>query len=368
MSLNIFHTSEADTCEAVSKIKKSFNGSNPKLIIYFSSTKYDPKMVSEQFALQFPDSETFGCTTSGELISGGMYKDSIVAMALENDKVKDFKIEVIPNIANNLDLDPTIDSINSSLGDFNTLNDENFYGIILVDGLSGAEEKLMDSLGTKTNINIVGASAGDDLKFSKTYVMHNGKTYSDAAILAVIESGVKFDFIKTQSFKSTDLTLIPTKVNHETREVLEFNNKPASEAYSEALGVSIEEIATLFMKHPLGLMVGNEPFVRSPQMVTENGAIKFYCNVSEGMELKILESTDIVEDTKSIIDTLFAKNNDVSGIINFNCILRTLELESKNQTEDYGKVFSKIPTIGFSTYGEEFIGHINQTATMLVLN
>ena len=43
-------------------------------------------------------------------------------------------------------------------------------------------------------------------------------------------------------------------------------------------------------------------------------------------------------------------------------------LESKNQTEDYGNVFSKIPTIGFSSYGEEFIGHINQTATMLVLN
>jgi len=48
------------------------------------------------------------------------------------------------------------------------------------------------------------------------------------------------------------------------------------------------------------------------------------------------------------------------------CILRTLELESKGITEAYGKLFTDIPTIGFSTYGEEYIGHINQTSTMLV--
>jgi hypothetical protein len=56
----------------------------------------------------------------------------------------------------------------------------------------------------------------------------------------------------------------------------------------------------------------------------------------------------------------------ITGIINFNCILRTLELKQKNLTGEYGDLFTSIPTIGFSTYGEQYIGHINQTATMLV--
>ena len=56
----------------------------------------------------------------------------------------------------------------------------------------------------------------------------------------------------------------------------------------------------------------------------------------------------------------------VSAMINFHCILRTLELENKELTEPYGRIFTDIPTIGFSTYGEEYIGHINQTSTILV--
>ncbi len=80
----------------------------------------------------------------------------------------------------------------------------------------------------------------------------------------------------------------------------------------------------------------------------------------------MLESTNIVEDTKNAIKDKTKEMGGISGIINFHCILRTLELEQKNQTNNYGKIFSDVPTIGFSTYGEEYLGHINQTSTMLV--
>lgn len=92
----------------------------------------------------------------------------------------------------------------------------------------------------------------------------------------------------------------------------------------------------------------------------------FYCNILVGMEVSLLESTNIVEDTKKALNNKIKEMGEISGIINFHCILRTLELEQKDQTRDYGKIFTDIPTIGFSTYGEEYLGHINQTSTMLV--
>ena len=45
---------------------------------------------------------------------------------------------------------------------------------------------------------------------------------------------------------------------------------------------------------------------------------------------------------------------------------RALPVEEKQQCDAYGALFAEVPTIGFSTYGESYIGHINQTSTMLV--
>lgn len=84
------------------------------------------------------------------------------------------------------------------------------------------------------------------------------------------------------------------------------------------------------------------------------------------MNLSLLESKNIVEDTQAAITKKQQEMPTITGIVNFHCILRTLELENKNQTTAYGNIFKDIPTIGFSTYGEEFIGHINQTSTMLI--
>lgn len=82
-------------------------------------------------------------------------------------------------------------------------------------------------------------------------------------------------------------------------------------------------------------------------------------------ELDLLESTDIIADTQKAVEDKVKDLGKVAGMINFHCILRTLELESKGITEPYGRIFRDIPTIGFSTYGEEYIGHINQTSTIL---
>lgn len=350
---------------AVSDIREQLAGPDVKTVLFFASSSYDADSLAGKMQAAFGNTPVFGCSTSGEIVSGKMLKNSVVAMSFNSKVVGDIRVEVVENIRTENRIDDTMASFGKYYKTPMSALDHNKYvGIILVDGLSGAEERLMDRIGDLTNVTFIGGSAGDDLKFAGTCVFANGKAYSNAAVLALMKPETAFDIIKTQSFCSLPKKLVATKVNEAAREVLEFNNMAASKAYAEALGKPVGDASNSFMRNPVGLMAGDEPYVRSPQQMRGDSMV-FYCNILQGMELSLLESTDIVSDTRLAVEKKKKEMGGISGIINFHCILRTLELESEGRTGEYGKIFADMPTIGFSTYGEQYIGHINQTSTML---
>jgi hypothetical protein len=353
-----------DPQDAVADIQNQLIGIDPKLVIFFASTSFAPDEIAERMEAAFPTAETFGCSTAGEITTGKMLTKSLVAMAFNQQAIKNSKVEVLEDLNKE-----SYRAFNAFQRHFSKsmkeMDPKQYVGIILIDGLCRKEELIMDKMGDLTNVNFIGSSAGDDLKFESTYVYANGKSYNQAAVLAILEPATDITFVKTQSFRELPQKLTVTKANEFTREVYEFNGKPAAVAYAEAMGVSVEEATKRFMHNPVGLIFEGEPFVRSPQQIKGNSML-FYCSVKEGMELSLLESTDIIASTKQSLDAARTELGGISGVINFNCILRTLELNQKGLSEEYGKVFEGVPTVGFSTYGEQYIGHINQTATMLV--
>ncbi len=366
MNIVSAYSSAESVAAAVCELQGEFANLDVKMVVYYASSKYAPEAVSLKMQEAFPAAAVFGCSTAGEIASGKMMTNSITAMAFNAQALSDVEIAVVENLQDEQGVEQAFASFARHFGaSMLDLNPKRYVGIVLVDGLSGAEERLIDKIGDLTDITFIGGSAGDDLKFAATHVYANGKSYQGAAVLALLKPAVEFSFIKTQSFNVLPETLVVTKANEEKREVVEFDNQPAAEAYARALGISVAEAADRFMHNPVGLVIDGEPFVRSPQRI-KDGSMFFYCGVVEGMELSILESTDIIDDTRKALGEARAQLGSISGVINFNCILRTLELEQKQATVAYGALFAEVPTVGFSTYGEQYIGHINQTATMLL--
>lgn len=354
-----------DVDDAVVDIRKQLGQDEPVLVIFFASPAYQPERIAAAMAQAFPSAVTFGSTTAGEIVAGRMLTHSVVAMAFGSEAIKSVRVEVLE------DLDtPGYGAFAAFEEHFGTsmaaMDPARYAGILLVDGLSRKEELIVDRIGDLTNVNFVGGSAGDDLRFTATHVYANGSSYTQAAVVALLEPAVPFSFLKTQSFCALPKTLTVTRANEAEREVLEFNHQPAAVAYAEALGVSVEEASAHFLSNPVGLVFDEEPYVRSPQRI-KDGSMIFYCAIKEGMELSLLQSTDIIGDTRRALDDAKTEFGVPSAIVNFNCILRTLELREKGLTEQYGNLFSGSPTVGFSTYGEQFIGHLNQTATMFLL-
>ena len=357
-----------DAAEAVKDLKEQLSDIDACLVLFFVSTAYPPDTIGKEMANAFPNAHTVGCTTAGEMITGKMGENSIVAMAWSKDTLKDLKVEVLQNMkADTEAVAKAFKSFEASLGmRMKYLDPERYVGMVIFDGLSGCEEFINDRIGNLTNVPFVGGTAGDDLKFQCTHLFLDGKIFTEGAILLLMEPSNGFEVLKTQSCELTDKILTPTKVDENRRLVFEFDGKPAAVAYSEALGVSLDDLPKYFSAFPFGLVFDEQHiFVRVPQYISDDLSVKFACALKTGLEFAVLRATDVVADTA--VDLKKHKINEMKAIVDFNCAYRFLELRAKNQLKEYSELFGDVPTIGFSTYGESYIGHMNQTSTMLLL-
>jgi hypothetical protein len=363
---NLATASVSKTVPAViDDLRSAWKGLEPAFIAYFASPALDPSTLAAEIKTAFPAAVQIGCTSAGEIVSGRMLKGGLAALALPRELAGASAAELATSVRTQPD--NVLAALERLAARFDrparALDHARHLGLVLIDGLGRIEERVMDLLGNACDVRFVGGSAGDDLQFRTTHVAVDGQAVEDGVVLALLSPPRGFDLIKTQSFRQLPTRLVATKVDETNRTVLEFDGRPAAGAYATALGVTQAELAKHFLRHPVGLMVDGDPFVRSPMRLEGDGVV-FYCNIKQGMELSVLESTDIVRDTAAAIAAQRAKG-EIAALLNFNCILRTLELEERGQTSAYGEVFSTVPTAGFSTYGEELIGHMNQTATIV---
>lgn len=360
------YTTKNNYLNAVDDLVAQLNPVAPGLIIFFASIYYEPHTLARTMQATFPDAEIIGCTTAGEQCNDQLFTQSIVAMGISKAAVGTFCTGILHNISTTDETKALFHHFESQLGtSMLNLNPKDYFGLILFDGAQEKEEKLLTSIGSLTNVTFVGGSAGNDQNLKETYVYHQDQAYRDAAVVLLCKPNMTFDFLKTQSFDVLHYQLTCTKVDDTARTVLTFNDLPATTAYANILGIDESKVDEYFMTYPLSILVYDEPYVRSPLHI-ENKAIHFHANMIEGVTYNLLKSTSIIADSKIAIGEKSMNFGEISGLLNFNCIIRYKELLKMNAVEEYGQIFKTIPCIGFNTYGETLIGHMNQTSTMLM--
>ena len=364
-------SSNNEIVAAVEEIKQNLSEvSDPGLIVYFASSLFSVDAVSRLMAEAFPMAQTIGCSAFGEMVSNKMLTGSIVALACGRRSIPRLKIEGLENIKENKQA--VSDAFEKFEKYFQTpmskLFPSRYVGLLLVDGQSKCEEYINDQIGNLTNVVFIGGSAGTKIFGDPTYIFVNGKTYSNAAALVLMEPVNGFAFLKTQSLALTEKKITPTKVDEASRIVYEFNHRPATEAYADILNLSVAELPSRFTTNPLALVMDETLFyVRDPHRILDHGAIEFFCAVKEGVELTVLQARDIVADTRRDLENTWYNNRNLNAIIEFNCVSRMNELREKQQGDEYAALFKSIPTISFASFGESYILHMNQSSTMLLL-
>ena len=364
MAIKTLSIKGTDSRHVAQQARDALADFQPKLLLFFASSIYEHPQAALKEA--FPDSEIIGSSSHSEYCNATFTNGSVSIMAIDSSSVEDVCVRVVENIGTEPDLRDTLNEMHDYYGGVEEIlvNYERYVGIVLFESSAKVEEVFMDHLGTVTDLLFVGGSSSV-AENGQSLVYANNQSYSGAAVLAILKTVNGYDVLKTQSAHIlSERKLLVTKSDVRNRILYEFDHRPCGEVYAEVLGVPQDEIQKYFVCNPLGVVADGEIFVRTFDQV-QDGGITLHCGLPEGTEINVLQIGNIVDDTKKALDAAITYPH--AGVINFNCLYRTLEILNENQVEPYCELFGRYPSIGFSTSGEAFFGHINETSTILII-
>lgn len=343
-----------------------------ELVVVFCSAGYDRAELAAALAERFGDTPVIGCTTAGEITPRGYSAGSLVGVGFPS---ADFSI-----VTERIDDLDGFEVSNSTLILRSLLlkrdralaarpepfTDRGSFAMLLVDGMSLREETVASALhSVLMDIPLFGGSAGDDLRFDKTFVLHEGRFHENAGVIALFNSARRFSVFRTEHFVSSDRKMVVTGADPLRRIVTEINAEPAGREYARMVGLEGEPLTPMiFAAHPVVVRVGGQYHVRSIQKVNADESLTFFCAIDEGIVLTVAEGVDPVKNFEAMMGRLNDEIGPLDLVLGCDCILRRLEMEQRQLQRTMSELLARHNVIGFSAYGEQYNGmHLNQTFT-----
>jgi hypothetical protein len=321
-----------------------------------------------------------GCTTAGEIAAAGPRDASVVVTALGGDG---FAIGTAAATEASRDLRAAGARVAECLPAREDLPHRVL--LLLSDGLAGDQQELIRGaygvLGA--GVPLVGGCAGDDLKMTRTFQLHDDRVLTDSVVAAGIASDAPLGIGVRHGWRRVGEPMLVTA--SAGNRVHTLDDRPALDVYLEHLGVDEpdaadqEGLARLALTHPLGLsrpsgedqvrFIGGGDFAeRSLSCIAEvpQGALVW---IMEGDSRSVLEATDAAGgDALAALD-----GRPPLGIIAFDYIARRGVLGDEGiraEIDRLATIASGAPVAGFYTYGEiartrGLRGFHNQTLVVL---
>ncbi len=335
--------------------------------VFHSPSLFESQAIEAALNIHAPGLLHAGCTTAGEITPDGIGDGDALALLLP---AKDFVVRsaMIADISKS-GMDTVageVERLIRELGDAEEGAKRGRFAMCLIDGMSFAEEAVTAAIHwALDDIPLVGGSAGDDLKWQKPLLFHNGKVCSDSAIILLIATDIPFNIFKTDNFIPTDAKFVVTASDPDLRIVSELNARPAAIEYAEALGKDPHALTQMsFASSPVVVRVGGEYFCRAIREVGEDGSLGFACAIDDGVVLTLAEARGMVESTAAALDDLDQRLGGIDVVLGFDCCYRRVDAANRQIMRPMAELYRNYNVVGFGTYGEQYQSmHLNQTLT-----
>jgi hypothetical protein len=349
-------------------------------MIVFSSDDHDLSAVVSQIRARAGAVPLIGCSTAGEIATGGPDEASVVVAALGGEG---FSVATVA--AEGASRDMRMAGADAA-GCIAAVEDRPYKVLMLMtDGLAGDQQDIVRGaygvLGA--GVPLVGGCAGDDLKMSKTSQLYGDRVLSNSVVAAGIASDAPFGVGVRHGWRKVGEPMLVTGSGH--NRVLTLNDEPALDVYLRQLNAppsartNKDELTRFALTHPLGLSrrVGEEQIRNIAGGDVDERSLLCIAEVPQGALVWIMEGNDdsVLDATDAAChDSLSALNGQPPiGMIAFDCAARRSVLGDRGIKVEIDRVVANAggaPVAGFYTYGEiartrGMNGFYNQTLVVL---
>lgn len=305
------------------------------------------------------DAPIVGCSTGGEIFETDVQYGSVVLMALSSDELE-VGVGRGTGISDG-ERDAGKAAAEAALEDLDADGDVRFsvFSTTLTGNGSDVMRGVRDVIGEDGHAT--GGMAGDDWDLEETYVYHGDEVVTDGLVVAAVTGphrethGIHHGLEKTGDVY--EVTSSDANIVHE------LDGRPTIEVYRELFGEKANNDQFLMTK-PLGIEVGEEePRLRDPLIVQDDGSIVYAAEVQEGSKVYMMESPpdQVIEAAKTAareaVEAADAEPDEIRGAIMHDCVCRwNCLLDDETRAEEMEAVKEVIggdvPVIGWYTYGE----------------
>ena len=352
----------ADPAGAVAEIAMALKDRRPAFVLLFVPVALASGPLCAALARALCDIDVFGCTTAGQISPNGYESAALMAVAFERDHFR-FASALIEPVAP-VSIADVVTQTERLAAQFPVTPGRRRLALIFADGLSKQEDILVAALeAALKDIPVFGGSAGDELAFRQTLILHGGAFHGNAALLLLLETDLSFRGLGFDHFLPTEKRMVVTRALPEERLVLELNGAPAAREYARLVGVPVEGLSPIvFAENPVLVRNGNNYHVRAIQQIHGTGGLTFLSAIDDGLLLTLGRGKEILRTLDAGLSVRDEAGGQPDFILGFDCYLRKLEIEHKGLRHAASDLLRRHRVVGFNTYGEQHLGvHVNQT-------
>lgn len=297
--------------------------------------------ILDMLVSRLPYASLIGSTTAGEIMDGKMSSSRIIISfsLFEATEISTYYY-------------PKSDFENGVRSAQEILTDRTKVCIAFSEGLKNDSESFLDGFtSVRNDVVVAGGNAGDDLTFTRTYIIKGNTIYDDGIVLAVLNSDV-LQVHNAYSLNWTSVGKEMTITKADKNVIYEIDGRPVRELYTHYLGAeTVARIPASAIEFPLVKVEDGVRIARSLIAKTDDGGLVYAGHFHDGEKVRfaIGNVDEILNHAVDVRDAVASAPVEATYI--YSCSVRKLFVQEQLNYE-FGLINDIAPSVGFFTYGE----------------